>query len=278
MEGPALLIEEIEVENSSPPGGVISVWTLNRPDKLNALSSDSHAEIKQNCKLAEENPNIRCIIIKGSKPNQTVDNKKPKPVSFAAGADISEFLECKSSDVRPFFEDNAWEAVWNLSKPTIAMIDGFALGGGLELALSCDIRIASTRSTFGQPEINLGLIPGGGGSQRLCRLIGYGKTMEIILSGRMISATESFEMGIVNKLSSPEELESTSIDLAKEISSKSPYTIKIAKKAVRFALEMPFSKGIESERNSFVSLFDTKDKEIGVKAYFDRTSPEWVGE
>ncbi len=278
MEGPAVLIEHIEVENSSPSGGVISIWTLNRPDKLNALNSDSHLLIKENCKLAEENPNIRCIIIKGSEPTETSQNKKQKPVSFAAGADISEFSEKKSSDVRPFFEDNAWEAVWNLSKPTIAMIDGFALGGGLELALSCDIRIASTRSTFGQPEINLGLIPGGGGSQRLCRLIGYGKAMEIILSGRMISANESFEMGIINKLVEPEKLESTSIDLAKEISSKSPYTIKVAKKAVRFALEMPFSKGIESERNAFISLFDTKDKEIGIKSYFERTNPEWIGE
>ena len=278
MEDPELLIEEIAVENSSPTGGVISVWTLNRPDKLNALNSDSHMLIKKNCRLAEENPNIRCIIIKGSKPKKPIENKKPKPASFAAGADISEFIDKKSYDVRPFFEDNAWESVWNLSKPTIAMVDGFALGGGLELALSCDIRIASTRSTFGQPEINLGLIPGGGGSQRLCRLIGYGRTMEIILSGRMISANESLEMGIVNKLLEPEELESTCINLAKEISRKSPYTIKVAKRAVRFALEMPFSKGIESERDAFVSLFDTKDKEIGVKSYFERTDPHWVGE
>ena len=278
MKGPALLIEEIEVENSSPSGGVISIWTLNRPDKLNALNSDSHMLLKKNCKLAEENPNIRCIIIKGSKPSKPDKNKKQKPVSFAAGADISEFVEKKSTDIRPFFEDNAWEAVWNLTKPTIAMIDGFSLGGGLELALSCDIRIASTRSTFGQPEINLGLIPGGGGSQRLCRLIGYGRTMEIILSGRMISANESLEMGIVNKLVEPEKLESISIDLAKEISRKSPYTIKVAKKAVRYALEMPFSKGIESERDAFVSLFDTRDKEIGIKSYFERTNPEWIGE
>ena len=102
--------------------------------------------------------------------------------------------------------------------------------------------------------------------------------MEIILSGRMISANESFEMGIINKLVEPEKLESTSIDLAKEISSKSPYTIKVAKKAVRFALEIPFSKGIESERNAFISLFDTKDKEIGIKSYFERTNPEWIGE
>ena len=184
----ALLFEDVPVDGSSPEGGAISVWTLNRPDKLNALNTQSHQDIKEQCARVESDDNVRCIVIRGSPPLETEEGKRPKPPAFAAGADISEFAGKDSDDVRPFFDDNAWEAVWNLSKPTIAMVDGFALGGGTELALSCDIRIASDRSTFGQPEINLGLIPGGGGTQRLCRLIGYGRTMEIVLSGGMVSA------------------------------------------------------------------------------------------
>ena len=172
---------------------------------------------------------------------------------------------------------DSWEAVWNVSKPTIAMVDGFALGGGTELALSCDIRISSERSTFGQPEINLGLIPGGGGTQRLCRLIGYGRTMEIVLSGGMVSSSEALQMGIVNRIVSHEELESKTMELAMEIASKSPYVTKVAKRVVRGALDLPFSEGILMERSEFVALFDTEDKEIGVSAFLDRSDPKWVG-
>ena len=198
MSTEVLIVEEVLVEGANPEGGVISVWTLNRPDKLNALNSDSHIAIKEQCVKAESDDNVRCIVIRGAPPMEPKEGKRAKPPAFAAGADISEFSGKNSDDVRPFFEENAWEAVWNVSKPTIAMVDGFALGGGTELALSCDIRISSERSTFGQPEINLGLIPGGGGTQRLCRLIGYGKTMEIVLSGGMISSDEALEIGIVN--------------------------------------------------------------------------------
>ena len=189
-----LIVEEVLVEDASPEEGVVSVWTLNRPGKLNALNKDSHIAIKKQCVKAESDDSVRCIVIRGAPPMEPKEGKRTKPPAFAAGADISEFSGKNSDDVRPFFEENAWEAVWNVSKPTIAMIDGFALGGGTELALSCDIRISSERSTFGQPEINLGLIPGGGGTQRLCRLIGYGKAMEIVLSGRMISSEEALQM------------------------------------------------------------------------------------
>ena len=157
------------------------------------------------------------------------------------------------------------------------MVDGFALGGGTELALSCDIRIASDRATFGQPEINLGLIPGGGGTQRLCRLIGYGRTMEIVLSGGMVPAEEAMRMGIVNSIVPPEQLDSVTMDLAQEIARKSPYTTKVAKRTVRSALDLPFSEGVLMERSEFVALFDTEDKEIGVRAFLERSDPEWKG-
>ena len=273
----ALLVEDVPVDGSSPEGGAISVWTLNRPDKLNALNTQSHQDIKEQCARVESDDNVRCIVIRGSPPLEPEEGKRPKPPAFAAGADISEFAGKDSDDVRPFFDDNAWEAVWNLSKPTIAMVDGFALGGGTELALSCDIRIASDRSTFGQPEINLGLIPGGGGTQRLCRLIGYGRTMEIVLSGGMVSAEEALQMGIVNKIVPAQELEAITMGLAQEISRKSPFTTKAAKRAVRAALDLPFSEGVLMERSEFVALFDTEDKEIGVTAFLSRSDAEWVG-
>jgi enoyl-CoA hydratase/carnithine racemase len=277
MSTEVLIVEEVLVEGASPEGGVISVWTLNRPDKLNALNSDSHIAIKEQCVKAESDDNVRCIVIRGAPPMEPKEGKRAKPPAFAAGADISEFSGKNSDDVRPFFEENAWEAVWNVSKPTIAMVDGFALGGGTELALSCDIRISSERSTFGQPEINLGLIPGGGGTQRLCRLIGYGKTMEIVLSGGMISSDEALEIGIVNRIVSHQELESKTMELAMEIATKSPYVTRVAKRVVRGALDLPFSEGILMERSEFVALFDTEDKEIGVRAFLDRSDPDWVG-
>ena len=277
MEEDVLVVKDIPVEGSSPKGGLISVWTLNRPDKLNSLNEKSHQSIKKECLRAESNDQIRCVVIRGASPNDPPEGKRRKPHSFAAGADISEFSGKNSDDVRPFFEDNAWEAVWNLSKPTIAMVDGFALGGGTELALSCDIRIASERAKFGQPEINLGLIPGGGGTQRLCRLIGYGKAMEMVITGEMLDSEEALKIGLANKIVSSDELENFTMDMAKNIARKSPYTIKVAKRAVRASLELPFSEGVLTERSEFVALFDTEDKEIGVQAFLERKQPEWVG-
>jgi enoyl-CoA hydratase/carnithine racemase len=277
MVDDVLFVNDVSVDGSSPEGGVISVWTLNRPEKLNALNSDSHKSIKDASARANADDTVRCVVIRGAPPLETEAEKKPKPPAFAAGADISEFAGKDSDDVRPFFEDNAWEAVWNISKPTIAMVDGFALGGGTELALSCDIRIASDRSTFGQPEINLGLIPGGGGTQRLCRLIGYGRTMEIVLSGGMVKAEDALQMGLVNRIVPSEKLESITMKLAGEIARKSPYTTKVAKRVVRGALELPFSEGILMERSEFVALFDTEDKEIGVRSFLERSDADWVG-
>ena len=273
-----LLVEDIPVEDASPKGAIITIWTLNRPNKLNALNNKIHEEIKKECIRVESDDNVRVVIIRGAPPPPVQESEKQKPSSFAAGADISEFEGKNSDDVRPFFEDNAWEAVWNLSKPTIAMVDGFALGGGTELALSCDIRFASEKSKFGQPEINLGLIPGGGGTQRLCRLLGYGKAMDIILSGNMIGTDEALKIGLVNAVCKSEELAEYTIYFAKEIAKKSPHTIKVAKRVIRASLDLPFTEGVLAERSEFVALFDTEDKEIGVKAFLERKDPLWRGE
>jgi enoyl-CoA hydratase len=272
-----LLVEDLAVEGCSPSGGVIAVWTLNRPEKLNALNRKSHIAIKEQCARVEADDSVRAVVIRGAPPPPAPEGKRPKPAAFAAGADISEFVGKDSDDVREFFDDNAWEAIWDLSKPTIAMVDGFALGGGTELALACDLRVASSRAIFGQPEINLGLIPGGGGTQRLCRLLGYGKAMEMTLTGEMVGAAEAMDIGLVNKVVESEELESAAMALAENIARKSPYTVKVAKRAVRSALDLPFSEGVLAERSEFVALFDTEDKEIGVSAFLDGKDAEWVG-
>jgi enoyl-CoA hydratase len=272
-----LLTDDIAVEGCSPSDGVIAVWTLNRPEKLNALNRDSHLAIKEQCVRVESDDAVRAVVIRGAAPPMPEEGKRSKPAAFAAGADISEFVGKNSDDVREFFANNAWEAVWGLSKPTIAMVDGFALGGGTELALACDLRVASTRAKFGQPEINLGLIPGGGGTQRLCRLLGYGKAMEMTLTGEMVGAEEALSIGLVNKVVEPEDLEGAVLALAESIARKSPYTVRVAKRAVRAALDLPFTEGILTERSEFVALFDTEDKEIGVSAFLEREDAKWVG-
>ncbi|MED5486890.1 MAG: enoyl-CoA hydratase/isomerase family protein [Candidatus Thermoplasmatota archaeon] len=276
-ESNVLGIENISVESSSPSGGVVSLWTINRPDKLNALNNEVNTAIKAACAWAEEEESVRVIIVTGAPPNTPPEGKRSKPNSFVAGADISEFKGKSSTEIRPIFDDNVWEYIWNLSKPTIAMIDGFALGGGSELALSCDLRIATPRSNFGTPEINLGLIPGGGGTQRLCRLLGYGKAMEMVMSGEMVDGTEAHRIGLVNHLVEPDELHQKVMSIAENLAQKSPYTIRVAKSAVRAALEKPFSSGILAERDLFCALFDTADMEIGVDAFLNRETPEWKG-
>jgi enoyl-CoA hydratase/carnithine racemase len=277
MSEDVLLVENLPVSGSSPEGGVISLWTLNRPEKLNALNSESHEAIKQACSDAESDDDVRVVVIRGASPPIAPEGKRQKPAAFAAGADISEFVGKDSDDVRPFFENNAWERVWNLTKPTIAMVDGFALGGGAELALSCDLRVVSDRAKLGTPEINLGLIPGGGGTQRLCKILGYGKAMEMVLTGEMVGAEAALSLGLVNKVATPEDLEAVTMALAENIARKSPYTVKVAKRAVRAALDLPLSEGILAERSEFVALFDTDDKEIGVTAFLERSEAKWKG-
>lgn len=253
------------------------MWTINRPDKLNALNAEVNTAIKSACGWAEDDDTVRVIVITGAPPNEPPEGKRAKPNSFVAGADISEFEGQSSVSIRPFFDDNVWEHIWNLSKPTIAMIDGFALGGGSEIAMSCDIRIATPRSNFGTPEINLGLIPGGGGTQRLCRLLGYGRAIEMVMSGEMIDGTEAHRIGLINHLVEPSDLHEKTMTIAQNLASKSPHTIRVAKAAVRAALENPFSAGILAERDLFCALFDTEDMAIGVKAFLNREDAKWTG-
>ena len=255
--------------------GFFACMTIDRPDKLNALNAAVMASLKAVCAWMEESDNVRVLVVTGAPPNPPAEGKRAKPHAFVAGADITEFAGAGSEVIRERFRNNAVEALWNLRKPTIAMVDGFALGGGCEVACSCDIRIASDRSTFGTPEINLGLIPGYGATQRLERLVGYGKAHEMIMTGDMVPADEAHRIGLVNHVVSPEDLESTVFDMARRIGSKSSHALAVGKKTVRSALDEGLTEGVETEAKAFAGLFDSEDKEIGVQAFMNRDTPVW---
>ena len=255
--------------------GYIARLTIDRPDKLNALNSEVMDGLKAMCAWVESREDVRVMIVTGAPPNPPVEGKRAKPNAFVAGADITEFAGAGSEVIRVKFTDNAVEALWNLSKPTIAMIDGFALGGGCEVACSCDIRIASDRSTFGAPEINLGLIPGYGATQRLERLVGYGKAHEMIMTGDMVPAPEAYRIGLVNHVVTPEDLEETVLAMARRIGSKSSHALRVGKEVVRSALDESLTQGVATEAAAFAGLFDSEDKEIGVQAFINRETPQW---
>ncbi len=269
--------EEIPVDAENPGKGVVAIVTIARPDKLNALNSEVSQALKEACRWATDDDDVRVIVFAGAPPNPPAEGERAKPNAFIAGADISEFVGIDGNTIRQRFKSNAWEAIWHLEKPTIAMVDGFALGGGCEVAMSCDIRMGSERAKFGTPEINLGLIPGGGGTQRLPRLVGYGRAMEMILGGEMVDASTALEMGLLNHLCEVDELEQKTLELARNIAGKSPHALKVAKACVRAAIEKPMRQGLEEEAIAFAGLFDSEDKEIGVKAFLERTEAEWVG-
>jgi enoyl-CoA hydratase len=168
-------------------------------------------------------------------------------------------------------------AIDTFPKPVIAMINGYCLGGGCELALACDLRIASERASFGQPEINLGIIPGGGGTQRLTHLVGEGKAMELILTGEIINAQAAYSYGLVNLVVPAEELEAKTLEIANRIAEKSPIALRMAKEAVKTASRAPLDEGLRREIDLFALCFSSEDKDEGVKAFLEKRKPEFKG-
>jgi len=273
-ESEVLKVELLPIDNEHDIG-FIACLTIDRPDKLNALNAEVMDGLKAICAWVEAREDVRVLIVTGAPPNPPAEGKRAKPNAFVAGADITEFAGAGSEVIRVKFTDNAVEALWNLSKPTIAMVDGFALGGGCEVACSCDIRIASDRSRFGAPEINLGLIPGYGATQRLERLVGYGKAHEMIMTGDMVPADEAHRIGLVNHVVAPEDLRETVVSMAQRIGSKSSHALRVGKEVVRSALDESLTDGVTTEAAAFAGLFDSEDKEIGVQAFINRETPQW---
>ena len=251
----------------SERAGRVAILTIHRPDKLNALSEQVRVELLEELAQVEADADVGVVVITGSGEK-----------SFIAGADIAEFAGRTPFDQRwAMRSPRIFDVMASFPKPVIAMINGFCLGGGCELAMSCDLRIASDRARFGQPEINLGLIPGGGGTQRLPRLVGSGQAMRLILTGDMIPAAEAKEIGLVDQVVPHDELRAKTLELAQKIAAKSPLTLKVAKEAVRASERLAIEEGILYERDLFCLCFSSADKEEGVAAFLAKRPAAWTG-
>lgn len=247
--------------------GRVAILTVNRPDKLNALNDQVRTDMLAALGDLETDAGVGAIVLTGAGEK-----------SFIAGADIGEFAGRTPFDQRHAMRSpRIFDIMAAYPKPVIAMINGFCLGGGCELAMSCDIRIASEKARFGQPEVNLGLIPGGGGTQRLSRLVGLGHAMRLILSGDMIGAAEARDIGLVEMVVPHEELRARTLELAARIAAKSPLTLRVAKEALRAGERLSIEDGIAYERDLFCLCFSSTDKEEGVRAFLDKRPAQWQG-
>lgn len=247
--------------------GAVAVIRLNRPDKLNALSSKLKEEVVHLLGDLEKDEGVRAVLITGAGEK-----------AFAAGADIQEFAgRAPYEQWASYGPSSIYNVVDRFPKPIVAAINGYALGGGCELAMACDIRIASDRAQLGQPEINLGIIPGGGGTQRLARLVGLGKALELILTGDRIDAKTAREIGLVDEVVPHEELEKRAMDIAAKIADKAPVAVRLAKAAVRASATLPLDQGLRYEQSVFAIVFSTADKEEGVRAFLEKRPPRWTG-
>lgn len=247
--------------------GRVALLTINRPDKLNALNQQVRDDMLALLDEIEADDAIGAVVITGAGEK-----------SFVAGADIGEFAGRSPFDQREAMRSpRVFDVMASFPKPVIAMINGFCLGGGCELAASCDIRVASDRARFGQPEIKLGLIPGGGGTQRLPRMIGLGQAMRLILSGEMIQADEAARIGLVDLVAPADDLRATTMDLAAKIAAQSPLTLRVAKEAMRASQRMAVEEGILYERDLFCLCFSSEDKAEGVSAFLEKRAAEWKG-
>ncbi len=247
--------------------GRVAVLTVNRPEKLNALSQQVRDEVLAALAALEGDDGVGAVVITGAGDK-----------AFIAGADISEFAGRGPMDQREAMRfPRLYDVMSAFPKPVIASINGFCLGGGCELAMSCDLRIASEKARFGQPEIKLGLIPGGAGTQRLPRLVGLGQAMRLTLTGDMIGAAEAKDIGLVDLVVPHEELRARTIELAARIATMSPLTVKIAKEALRASERLPLDEGILYERDLFCLCFSTADMKEGVDAFLHKRPPVWSG-
>src|SRR5882724_285366 len=247
--------------------GSVAIITINRPVKRNALNIQTRAEGAAALDELRADDSVRVVVFTGAGDK-----------AFIAGADIAEFADRTAITQREvMLERGLFNAVDTFPKPVVAMVNGYCLGGGCELALACDIRIASDQASFGQPEINLGIIPGGGGTQRLTRLVGEGKAMELILTGAIIDAQTAFALGLVNHVVPADQLETKTMEIAGRIAEKSPIALRLAKEAVRLASRSNMDEGLRREVDLFALCFSSEDKTEGVKAFMEKRKPVFKG-
>jgi enoyl-CoA hydratase len=247
--------------------GAVAILTINRPEKRNALSAQVRADLIAALDALRDDDGIRVLVITGAGDK-----------AFVAGADIAEFAERTPLEQRATMTGRrVFDEIAAYPKPVIAMINGFCLGGGCELALGCDLRIAADTAKLGQPEINLGIIPGGGGTQRLPRVVGMGQAMRLVLSGELIDAAEALRIGLVDVVHPAAELRARTLEFARGMAAKSPVALRMAKSAVRAAADMPLAAGLQYETELFVTCFASDDKREGVAAFLEKRAAEFTG-
>ncbi len=256
-------MEFIKVTEQKEP--LIALIELYRPKELNALNPKLMEELRDALLQLDKNDQVRVIILTGNDQ------------AFAAGADIKQMADKSAIDMLVLDQFNTWDQIRKTKKPIIAAVSGFALGGGCELAMTCDMIIASETAKFGQPEIKIGTIPGAGGTQRLTKAVGKAKAMELILSGRFISAEEAHFYGLVNKVVPIEMYLFEAFQLAKEIAALSPIAVQLAKEAINRSFETQLDEGLAFERKNFYMTFASEDQKEGMKAFIEKRKPTYRG-
>jgi enoyl-CoA hydratase len=245
--------------------GGVGVVLMNRPQALNALSSELMDDVVGALEELDADDAIRCIVLGGNER------------AFAAGADVGELAAATPIELYESRRIDRWDAIHALRTPLVAAVSGYCLGGGCELAMVCDLIVASETAQFGQPEINLGVLPGAGGTQRLTRAVGKSLAMDVILTGRFLSAREALQAGLVARVVAREAWLDEAKRVAREIAAKSPVSVRLAKEAVNAAFESPLSAGIELERRSFFLARASEDATEGLSAFVEKRRPDFKG-
>lgn len=248
--------------------GNIATICFNRPEQLNAVNNESLTKLSQRLDEIKELTDITCVVLKSASPK-----------AFVAGADISELQNMSTEEIYQFskFGQQVMDKIQALPVPVICQIDGYTLGGGMEIALACDFRVATPRSYFGLPEITLGFIPGWGGTQRLARLIGYSRAFWLVTSGQRISGSQALELGIINELVEPEDLDQQVQSMVEKLSKSAPLAVKEAKRVMTEGLKTSLDEGVRLERDSFTGLFNTEDCTAGVAAFLRKEKIQFKG-
>lgn len=245
--------------------GAVGRVQINRPQALNALNSKLMTELVDALETFQADPAIRCILLHGDER------------AFAAGADIKEMQEQGAIDMYQKDFISLWDGVYRIKKPIVAAVSGYCLGGGAELAMICDMIIASETARFGQPEINIGVMPGAGGTQRLTRAVGKATAMDMVLTGRMLSAQEAKAAGLVARVVPPEAYLTEAQKVAADIATKSPVALQLAKESILHSFESSLAEGIHLERRLFYMAFASQDQKEGMKAFADKRKPDFTG-
>lgn len=246
----------------------IATITISRPKALNALNTETLEELENVLEVLQNDDGVKVIVITGAGEK-----------AFVAGADISEMKDMSVFEAKKFAElgQKVFRKIELMKKPVIAAVNGYALGGGCELALACDIRIASRNAKFGQPEVGLGIIPGFGGTQRLPRIVGVSKAKELIYTGDMIDAEEALRIGLISKVVEQDKLLEEAYGIAKKIMSKGLVAVSLAKEAINKSLEVDIDSGMEYEANAFAMCFGTQDQKEGMAAFLEKRAPKFEG-